>query len=194
MSKTQPAYFFGYGSLVNLATHQFCDAHPARARGWRRAWRHTKLRPVAFLTAVPDPTCTIDGMIAHVPGDDWQALDAREHAYARVKACDDVEHALDHNPSVAIYAIPHDAHGHPDATHPVLLSYVDVVIQGYLRAFGESGAQRFFDTTAGWDAPVMDDRAAPVYSRHQVLSPEERSFVDDALKRLNVTLIDPHPV
>jgi hypothetical protein len=40
----------------------------------------------------------------------------------------------------------------------------------------------------------MDDRAAPVYSRHQVLSPEERSFVDDALKRLNVTLIDPHPV
>ena len=191
---SERAYFFGYGSLVNLATHHFSDAHPARARGWRRAWRHTHLRPVAFLTAVPDPACAIDGMIAHVPGDDWAALDEREHAYARVAACDAVDHALDHKPTVAIYAIPHDAHGHPDAAHPVLLSYVDVVIQGYLRAYGEAGAQRFFDTTTGWDAPVMDDRAAPVYSRHQQLSAEERGFVDDALKRLNVTLIDPHPV
>ena len=194
MSISEQAYFFGYGSLVNLATHDFGDAHPARARGWRRAWRHTRLRPVAFLTAVPDPACVIDGMIAHVPGDDWAALDAREHAYARVKACDDVDHALSHRPSVAIYAIPHDAHGHPDAAHPVLLSYVDVVIQGYLRQFGEAGAQRFFDTTSGWDAPVMDDRTAPVYSRHQRLSADERGFVDAALRRLGVTLIAPHPV
>lgn len=192
----QQAYFFGYGSLVNLATHHFTDAHPARARGWRRAWRHTHLRPVAFLTAVRDPDCTIDGMIAHVPDDDWAALDMREHAYARVHASADIEHelALDHDPTVAIYAIDHDAHGRPDTAHPVLLSYVDVVIQGYLQQFGEAGAQRFFDTTSGWDAPVMDDRAAPVYSRHQTLSPDERAFVDDALRRLNVRIIDQHPV
>ena len=194
MPNAHHAYFFGYGSLVNLATHGFFDAHPARARGWRRAWRHTDLRPVAFLTAVPDAASTIDGMIAHVPNDDWAALDAREHAYARVRACDDVDHGLDHQPTVALYAIPQDAHGRPDAAHPVLLSYIDVVIQGYLRAFGEAGAQRFFDTTSGWDAPVMDDRAAPVYSRHQRLTTDERGFVDDALKSLNVTLIDPHPV
>ena len=194
MSDAQHAYFFGYGSLVNLATHDYADAHPARARGWRRAWRHTNLRPVAFLTAVRDPECVIDGMIAHVPGDDWAALDIREHAYARVKACDDVDHALDHRPTVALYAIPHDAHGHPDDAHPVLLSYVDVVVQGYLRAFGEEGAVRFFDTTAGWDAPVMDDRAAPVYSRHQRLSAGERDFVNDQLKRLKVRIINQHPV
>ena len=194
MTDARQAYFFGYGSLVNLATHDFADAHPARARGWRRAWRHTNLRPVAFLTALRDPDCSIDGMIAHVPGDDWAALDMREHAYARVRACDDVDHALTHRPSVALYAIPHDAHGRPDEAHPVLLSYVDVVVQGYLRAFGEAGAQRFFDTTSGWDAPVMDDRAAPVYPRHQVLGADERSFVDAQLARLKVWIIDQHPV
>ncbi|MEZ5715059.1 MAG: gamma-glutamylcyclotransferase [Paracoccaceae bacterium] len=194
MSTERHAYFFGYGSLVNLATHDYADAHPARARGWRRAWRHTNLRPVAFLTAIRDPSCTIDGMIAHVPGDDWSALDLREHAYARVRACDDVDHALDHRPTVALYAIPHDAHGQPDTAHPMLLSYVDVVVQGYLQQFGEAGAQRFFDTTAGWDAPVMDDRAAPVYPRHQTLSPEETAFVDAALRRLDVRIIDQHPV
>lgn len=194
MSTPDHAYFFGYGSLVNLATHDFADAHPARARGWRRAWRHTLLRPVAFLTAVPDPNCAIDGMIAHVPGDDWAALDAREHAYARVRACDAVEHGLSHRPRVALYSIPHDAHGHPDTARPILLSYIDVVIQGYLHQFGPDGAQRFFDTTTGWDAPVMNDRAAPVYTRHQPLTGPERDFVDDALKRLAVTLIDPHTV
>lgn len=188
------AYFFGYGSLVNTATHHFTDAHPARARGWRRAWRHTDLRPVAFLTALRDPDCTIEGMIAHVPDDDWHALDMREHAYARVSACEDVDHALDHAPAVALYAIPPDAHGRPDKAHPVLLSYVDVVVQGYLRSFGAAGARRFFETTSGWDAPIMDDRAAPIYSRHQVLSAEERGFVDDELRRLGVTIIARHPV
>ena len=194
MTDTDRAYFFGYGSLVNLATHGFCDAHPARAHGWRRIWRHTHLRPVAFLTAVPDPACSIDGMIAHVPGDDWAALDAREGAYARIAACEAIEHPLSHRPAVALYAIPPEAHGHHETAHPVLLSYVDVVIQGYLKAYGEAGAQRFLDTTSGWDAPVMNDRAAPIYSRHQPLTCDERSFVDDALKRLAVTLIDPHPI
>jgi class 3 adenylate cyclase len=72
------AYFFGYGSLVNRATHVFAEAHPAQLRGWRRVWRHTEMRPVAFLTALPDPQSTIDGLIAAVPGADWPALDLGE--------------------------------------------------------------------------------------------------------------------
>ena len=194
MTDLPHAYFFGYGSLVNLATHDYADAHPARARGWRRAWRHTNLRPVAFLTAVRDPGSTIEGMIAHVPGDDWAALDMREHAYARVAAQQDIDHALAHRPTVALYAIADDAHGRPTAAHPVLLSYIDVVVQGYLTHFGEAGVVRFFETTSGWDAPVMDDRAAPVYPRHQRLSPAERALVDFHLDRLGVRLIAQHPV
>ncbi|MEM7491215.1 MAG: gamma-glutamylcyclotransferase, partial [Pseudomonadota bacterium] len=51
--------FFGYGSLVNRRTHAYPDAAPFTIRGWRRAWRHTALRPVAFLTAVPDDGAAI---------------------------------------------------------------------------------------------------------------------------------------
>ncbi|WP_372886595.1 gamma-glutamylcyclotransferase family protein [Shimia sp.] len=185
----KPPYFFGYGSLVNRETHAYGGAHRARLGGWRRIWRHTDLRPVAYLTAIPDSSCEIDGLIAHVPGNDWRALDHRERAYERVAVCDQVSHPLPGPVSVAVYTVPDGKHGRPDREHPVLLSYVDVVVQGYLKEFGEPGVARFFDSTSGWSAPVLDDRAAPVYPRHQRLSPEERGLVDDHLKRLGVVPI-----
>ena len=178
-------FFFGYGSLVNRRTHSHDEAHPARVPGWRRAWRHTALRPVAFLTAVPAAGSEIDGLIGGVPGADWRGLDEREAAYDRVSAAE-VTHALDWRPEVSIYTIPDGRHGVPDGAHPVLLSYVDVVVQGYLREFGEYGVARFFATTDGWDAPVADDRADPVYARHQVLSRGERALVDRWLDDLRV--------
>lgn len=181
------AFFFGYGSLVNRATHHFADAHRASVRGWRRAWRHTDLREVAFLTVVPDADSAIDGLIAGVPGDDWAALDEREAAYGRVPVSDHVDHPLPHRPEIAIYAIEAGKHRAPTQDHPILLSYIDVVLQGYLHEFGTEGAQRFLDTTDGWHAPVLDDRAAPIYPRHQSLTVTERDFVDDALATLGVT-------
>jgi hypothetical protein len=174
-------FFFGYGSLVNRATHGFLDAHPARLSGWRRAWRHTDLRPVAFLTAEPAPGMEIDGLIAHVPGDDWAALDAREHAYVRSRVTAQVSHAVTRPLEVQVYAIPEGLHGAPDERHPVLLSYIDVVVQGYHREYGAAGVARFFETTAGWDAPILDDRAAPIYPRHQPLTDRERALVDEHL-------------
>ena len=184
MGMTGP-FFFGYGSLVNRATHDYADAHPARIEGWRRAWRHVEGRKVAFLTAVPAPGSFIDGLIAHVPGGDWAALDMREHAYARVLATD-VEHGITGAPEIHIYHAPADMHRPASEMRPVLLSYVDVVVQGYLREFGEDGVARFFETTDGWDAPMRNDRADPVYPRHQVLTPAETALVDDWLGRLGI--------
>ncbi|MCZ0812413.1 MAG: gamma-glutamylcyclotransferase family protein [Pseudomonadota bacterium] len=182
-------YFFGYGSLVNRDTHEFTETHSARLRGWRRIWRHTSLRPVAYLTVVPDPNTEIDGLIAPVPGHDWAALDERESAYDRVAAAHQISHTLPHMPEIAVYAIPEGRHSGATETHPALLSYIDVVVQGYLREFGETGAQRFFDTTDGWDAPVLDDRADPVYPRHRSLHPDERAFVDDQLRARDIRLL-----
>lgn len=178
--------FFGYGSLVNRATHDFPDLQPARLKGWRRAWCHTDLRPVAFLTALPDPGAEIDGMIAHVPNDDWTALDRREWAYVRLAVTDRVTHPLEREVEIAVYAVPEDRHGRPTARHPILLSYIDVVVQGYLREFGTDGAARFFATTTGWEAPVLNDRAAPRYPRHQRLTAAETAFVDEQLAALGV--------
>ncbi|MHC0053683.1 gamma-glutamylcyclotransferase family protein [Actibacterium sp. D379-3] len=179
----QDPFFFGYGSLVNRATHSYPRASPAQVTGWRRAWRHTKLRPVAFLTVVEAPGAVIDGLIAAVPGRDWAALDAREHAYDRHRVA---RPDLD---ELHIYAVAPQHSDHPDMRHPILLSYIDVVVQGYLREFGPDGARRFFDTTDGWDAPILDDRITPVYPRHQPLDADERGFVDGQLSRLSANVI-----
>ncbi len=177
-------YFFGYGSLVNTATHDFPNPKTAQLAGWRRAWRPTEQRQVAFLTAIPDPECEIDGMIAHVPDDDWDALDQREWAYERVRVTNVVSHPLTHPVEIAVYIVAESGQPRKRQNHPILLSYLDVVVQGYLRAFGPEAANRFFETTSGWDLPILNDRAAPRYPRHQALSPDETTFVDAWLPRL----------
>ena len=176
------AFFFGYGSLVNRQTHAYDDAHPARIPGWRRVWRHTAHHETAFLTAVPDPGTTIAGLVAGVPGGDWVALDAREAGYDRVRARD-VDHPVPRAIDVSIYSIPPGKHAAPSAPRPILRSYLDVVVQGYLREFGEAGVADFFATTDGWDAPLQDDRAAPAYPRAQRLTPAETALVDTMLAR-----------
>ena len=181
-------FFFGYGSLVNRHTHDYAHAHPARVDGWRRAWRHVTTRSVAFLTAVPDNDSSIDGLIAEVPRADWAALDQREHSYDRVRAAG-VSHPLADAPDIHIYWAPDDKHQPASTDHPVLLSYVDVVVQGYLREFGEAGVERFFATTDGWEAPVLNDRLTPRYPRHQPLSAYEHGLVDAHLNALGVSPI-----
>lgn len=165
--------FFGYGSLVNRATQDYPGVKRATVTGWRRAWRHTGARDVAFLTAVPAPGARIDGLLAEVPAGDWAALDAREWAYVRTPA--------EPGRTAQIYHIPADLHAAPSGQHPILLSYLDVVVQGYLAEFGADGVARFFATTDGWDAPIVNDRLAPRYPRAQSLRDAETALVDTML-------------
>jgi len=182
-------YFFGYGSLVNRSTHDYPNASPAQLGGWRRVWRHTDWHATAFLSVEPAGGVEIDGLIAHVPGGDWQALDTREGGYARRSANGSVRHGADADIDVAVYVVDGDWQGDSTPFRPILLSYVDVVIQGFLREFGTDGAARFFRTTCGWDTPVLNDRPAPRYPRHQTLTAQETAIVDGHLADLDVTLI-----
>ena len=174
-------FIFGYGSLVNRGTHDYAEAHTARLHGWKRAWRRTNLRKVAYLTVVPSKGSLIDGMILQAAHGDNQ-LDAREYAYERHTVTNAVAHPAQNSGDVQLYSIAEGAHFEPTHENPVLLSYVDVVVQGYLREFGEEGVRNFFETTDGWHAPIHDDREQPIYSRHQSLRADERQLVDDWLK------------
>jgi hypothetical protein len=177
--------FFGYGSLVNRETHGYGAVRRARLRGWRRAWAHTALRPVAYLTAVPAPGAEIEGLTAEVPGGDWSGLDAREAAYLRVPA----EGLLCEGGAAAVYHIPPGLHGPATAAHPILLSYLDTVVLGYLREFGPGGVARFFATTDGWEGPVRDDRADPVYPRARRAAAAEREMIDAGLARVGARVV-----
>ncbi len=181
-------FFFGYGSLVNRGTHAFPHATRATAFGWARTWKHTRLREVAFLTAVESPGSQIEGLIAAVPGADWAGLDAREWAYDRLPV-GRVTHDHPGDLDIQIYRTKPEHHEDGAAEHPILLSYLDTVVQGYLTEFGQAGALRFFETTMGWDTPVLDDRQAPRYPRFQPLSRAETTLVDGELANLNVTRI-----
>jgi hypothetical protein len=182
-------YFFGYGSLVNTATHDYHDPRPARLSGWRRTWAHTDLREVAFLTATPAPGHTIAGLIAAVPGADWDALDQREYAYDRLPASQAVDHDLPGAPEISVYAVPQTRQSPGSERHPILLSYLDVVLQGYLNVFGENGAVAFMQTTDGWEAPILDDRSAPIYPRHQTISTKERALFDALIEEVGARRI-----
>lgn len=180
-------YIYGYGSLVNRKTHNY-EAHHARLSGWKRVWRHTFLRPVAYLTAIPDSACAIDGVIMSAPHGD-PGLEKREHAYDRQDVTAQVSHDLDGPVVIQVYAIPDGKHVAATQDHPILLSYIDVVVQGFHHAFGTEGVEHFFETTDGWDAPVLNDRAQPIYPRHQKLTPSEMDMTDSWLHQLSVKII-----
>jgi hypothetical protein len=183
---------FGYGSLVNRATHTYAPARPARLEGWRRAWRYTAHRAGPYLTAVRSPGDAIDGLVAAIPGGDWAALDRREAGYDRLPTP---------MPGVMVYAVPNPVAGPiPDPVSgaspgpageraPILLSYVDVVLQGFLHEYGPAGVEGFAATTDGWDIPILNDRALPQYPRHQRLTRAETDLVDGVLRTLRAQLI-----
>jgi len=181
-------YFFGYGSLVNTATHRYSRTEPVVLTGWRRVWRHTKLSETAFLSVMPNTDTKIGGLIAHVPDNNWAELDLRETGYGRTMIPGDALSGVSEGIDVHVYQTRLDGDVSQTTLHPILLSYLDCVVQGFLQCFGETGVTEFFDTTSGWDAPVLNDRTQPRYPRHQTLSAPETALVDAHLDRLSVRI------
>jgi len=176
------AYVFGYGSLVNGATHD-ASLTPARLEGYRRVWHHTTLRDIAFLSIHEVPGAVIEGAVQAVPNADFAALDRREAGYRRLSA--KVYPTTD--PCV-VYQVPPENRV-DGAPHALLLSYIDVVVAGFLEHFGVTGVTRFFETTDGWNVRVIDDRQTPRYPRHQPLHAQVKALTDANLDNLPVTMV-----
>ncbi|MEL7300544.1 MAG: gamma-glutamylcyclotransferase family protein [Pseudomonadota bacterium] len=162
---------FGYGSLVNRRTQDFGGTRLTLS-GWRRVWVTTAARPAAFLSVEPHDA-EIEGLSFAVPEVDLPGLDAREAQYDRLPREGGV-----------VYSVP--ARNKTEGQAPILRSYLDVVLQGYFIEFGAAGIDRFMATTASWERGILDDRAAPIYPRAQVLTQAETSRFDALLASIPV--------
>ena len=175
--------YFGYGSLVNLGSLRtpYISAHRATLKGWKRSWLS---RPkvegsfatdegLAFLSVVRAADAEIDGLLIIDHATSLPSLDKREVMYERtpIEAADLGFHDdVPETGSLFLYVA-----AQPAATPQshILRSYLDVVMQGYFKQFGEQGLQRFIATTLNFDIPVREDREEPLYPRATTLSDEE---------------------
>lgn len=186
--------YFGYGSLVNPATHRTPSLYFANARlhGWQRRWTarpDVNPAPIALLTSSPDAAngAWLSGLLVFDHVDSLPALDAREAGYDRriveQKAIDVVGVNVPHG--CPIYAYEGRAPQRPDLEHVILQSYLDAVLQGYAQRYDADAVRTFIDTTGSFNMPILRDRAAPQYPRSVVLSEAERRLIDVATSELN---------
>ena len=140
-------------------------------------------RNIAFLSVKPDPLSTISGLIADIGDLGWAVLDEREAAYDRqiltVEGFD----------GITMYQAKPSSMAPLGSGQPILLSYLDCVVQGFNTVYGEDGVRDFFRSTTGWDTPILNDRAAPIYPRAQVLSDAETKLTDDHIKMVGAHVI-----
>ncbi|MFZ3584687.1 gamma-glutamylcyclotransferase [Loktanella sp. DJP18] len=152
--------------------------HHARLAGWRRVWQYTAPHNFVALSIRPASTCdVVKGLIAAVPGADWTALDNREAGYDRhdvTQCCQTSQNAT----AINMYMMRSDVTEVLDLRHGIALTYLDIVVEGYMEQFGEGGVADFFATTDGWDTPVFDDRTCPIKSRCRQADPSIYPVVD----------------
>jgi hypothetical protein len=186
MKVTEYVEIFGYGSLVNRrARRSDLVARPVRIGGWRRSWSHcveTENGNVCALTVVPQAEAGVAGVGILERRDNLAALDAREKGYRRIPLALDAEEP----PGVATrgdwerftYISTPVALRPGSREFPIWRSYLECVLAGFLDLGGGAAARDFIVTTDGWEAPILDDRAAPKYMRAVKLPQHVQGEVD----------------
>jgi hypothetical protein len=93
-------------------------------------------------------------------------FDQRERRYHRVIIPQQAVTALsgERLSSATIWAYMTSRPGEPSHAYPLVQSYIDVILTGCL-AIGVDFAVEFIETTSGWGAAWLNDRAHPRYAR-----------------------------
>lgn len=169
-------YYFGYGSLVNRETRPVGEvANTAKLRGWRRVWEHRvtephrgqrctslSIEPLALLDEG-----SIDGVVVRLPVADLSYLDERELGYERLTLPTsnfDLPACVESDVVMVYRSLPYNRIA-SDSEYPVLQSYIDCVMAGYLQRFGGDGVELLVKSTRGWNGSILNDREHPYYPR-----------------------------
>jgi len=187
--------YFGYGSLVNIDTIPAAtEIIPGRLQGWVREWKvcgeGEDGQGRCALSVREKEGAEIRGVMAREPRTGLQDLELREKRYFKVEAVGtffrcEAEKKPGPEELFLFRATP-EHHRWGTDTHPILQSYLDCVLAGYFRIWGEEGIDHFLETTDGWHVPVLKDRNRPHYPRKIVLGPELAGLIDEKLASLGV--------
>lgn len=153
-------FVFGYGSLVNLATHCFDANTFTKLHGFERVWIASETRAHAYLSIRPQENSAIEGAILYVPEQDFDNLNAREKGYQLI----DVSAQIDANPSPTFTYLREEIQDEPA---PILFSYLATVLDGFFQFGSEDAAHAFLDSTKNW-GPLLHDEDDPLYPRYAV--------------------------
>ncbi len=193
VGQTDIVGYFGYGSLVNRATHRTPVVHavPARLMGKARKWRPRPDMPgfpAALLTVFRAEDEYVDGLLIFEKLENLPAIDAREARYDRVLLEAGEIEFLEEVPYTCplfVYQAKENIPAHRDPPK-ILQSYLDAVMQGYVSEHGRTGLRKFLETTRSFDIAVHGDRGAPVYPRSINLTPEEIALFDTLLVEFGI--------
>ncbi len=168
-------FIIGYGSLIDAESRAGTagarlEAVPVRVSadfGYRRVWNlvaGSGFTALGLETSGPTATAeTINGVIFPVDGPTLAKFDRREMGYDRVPVPNALIQSLSwmrlpEAGTAFIYVPKPGTRGAvPDAAHPIVQSYVDLVLGGAL-AYGEAFAREVVETTFGWDTFWLNDR------------------------------------
>ncbi|MGY5450516.1 gamma-glutamylcyclotransferase family protein [Agarivorans sp. MS3-6] len=164
-------YIFGYGSLIDADCRQCTfpaqHAYAARLKGFQRYWSGLKSGDDRSAVVIaPDEKASVNGVL--IPFDEafLPELDERERDYQRICIQLPQIEVLSELPEQAakIYTYVANDYWHPQATSPILQSYLDVCLRGCL-AISEQYAREFLLSTNYWVHHWVDDRHQPLYPR-----------------------------
>jgi len=192
--------YFGYGSLVNRATHRtdIIGYSKVTLKGWRREWLarpNNSFGKVVLLSVKPCENSEIDGIVVFDHARNQASLDERESNYDRHIVAD--SSITEHNSSIgdfytnhtkaetSIYVATPFPQPEEHAQYRILRSYLDAVMQGYLNKFGEEGVSRFVNSTDNFEFGVHEDRNDPRYPRAVTITQKEQSLFDSLVPASN---------
>jgi hypothetical protein len=135
------------------------------------------------LTVTRRPGVQLDGVFILDDAEGIAAVDRREAGYERVRLEPGEVDAPFDELNAFLYVSSEANTRWGDDEYPILRSYLDCVLAGYIDVWGPDGARRFIQTTEGWQVPILNDRGMPQYPRAVALDEFSRSTIDDLLKQ-----------
>lgn len=180
-------YIFGYWSIINKAnselTTEVWDTIPVIVEWLERHWNITSTQWYTVLWIKRSVWNKVNGVLIELKWD-IKDFDERETKYTRIKLESRNIHTIDTSiskPTDDIFAYIPNEENYINWEHPILQSYIDVVLSWCINISDEF-AYDFIKSTQGW-WEIKNDRDDPEYVRSMNLK-EYHDRIDSLLRAI----------